>query len=96
LNPGKQALNIDLTAFHLETGAFSLQFYLPLMKFFNETGMYITLGAGEEKEFKMPVPIVSINFLDYDFNKIENRDYFLVYSLYPEKNMVSIKFDKNN
>jgi len=92
VNPGQEELDIDLTSFHLESGAFSLQFYYPLVLYFNDGGMYISLSKYEEKKLKMPVPVAGVHFLDYNYKKVKNRDYFLVYSLYPEKKMAAIKF----
>ncbi len=92
-NPTQEAMDIDLTAFHLESGAFSLQFYFPLMLYYNDFGMYINLNGGEEKVIKVPVPVSSVQFLNYNANEIKNKKYYLVYSLYPEKLMAEIKFN---
>lgn len=93
-NNSEEKLNIDLTSFHLESGSFSLQFYYPLVLFYNkDSGMYLELEKGEEKNIKMPVPISEINFLNYDINNIKTRDYFLVFSLYSEKKMAEIKYN---
>jgi len=91
-NPTKEAIIVDLTAFHLESGSFSSQFYYPLMKYYNDCGMYIELEEGEEKELTVPIPISSVLFLNYSIEKIENRSYYLVCTLYPEKIMAEVKF----
>lgn len=94
-NPTKEPINVDLTAFHLESGSFSSQFYYLLMYYYNECGMYIDLDAGEEKRLTVPVPIPEIQFLNYSVENIQNCNYYLVCSLYPEKIMAEVKFNNN-
>lgn len=93
-NPTNEKITLDLTAFHLESGAFSLQFYYPLMQYYNECGMYVELDGSEEKIIKAPIPITGNHFLNYDINNIKNRDYYIVCSLYTEKIMAEVKFNK--
>ncbi len=92
-NPTKDDIKVDLTAFHLESGSFSLQFYYPLVMYYNNCGMYVNLSKGEEKELKIPVPISSGQFLSYNAENIKNRDYYLVCALYPQKIMAEIKLN---
>lgn len=91
-NPTKETIYLDLTAFHFESGAFSLQFYYPLMIYYNDCGMYIELSEEEEKTLRIPIPISAGQFLNYDIEDIKNRNYYLVCSLYPEKIMAEVKF----
>ena len=76
-NTTDDEITVDLTAFHIESGAFSLQFYYPLVMYYNDCGMYIKLSKGEQKTFIAPVPISSEQFLNYDSTDIRNRTYFL-------------------
>lgn len=91
-NPGKQTIKIDLTAFHLESNDFSLQFYYPLMIYYNHCGMYAELNSGQHVILKLPVPLFKEYFVDSNWDNIKNREYYLVSSLYPEKNMAEITF----
>ena len=61
------------------------------MKYYNDCGMYIELEEGEEKELTLPIPISSVLFLNYSIEKIENRSYYLICTLYPEKIMAEVK-----
>ena len=92
-NTTDDEITVDLTAFHIESGAFSLQFYYPLVMYYNDCGMYIKLSKGEQKTFIAPVPISSEQFLNYDSTDIRNRTYYLVSSLYPQKIMSEVKFN---
>ncbi len=90
-NPGNTTIMLDLTCCHLESNDFSLQLYFPLMLYYNDCGMYVELTAGEQKSLKLPVPLEPEYFTTSAWPNVKNRDYFLVYSLYPEKKMVEIK-----
>lgn len=92
-NTTDDEITVDLTAFHIESGAFSLQFYYPLVMYYNDCGMYIKLSKCEQKTFIAPVPISSEQFLNYDSTDIRNRTYYLVSSLYPQKIMSEVKFN---
>ena len=92
-NTTDDEITVDLTAFHIESGAFSLQFYYPLVMYYNDCGMYIKLSKGEQITFIAPVPISSEQFLNYDSTDIRNRTYYLVSSLYPQKIMSEVKFN---
>lgn len=93
-NPTKETIYLDLTAFHFESGAFSLQFYFPLMIYYNDCGMYIELNGEEEKNIKVPIPISASQFLNYNIENIQDRNYYFVCSLYPKKIMAEVKFNK--
>ena len=43
-NTTDDEITVDLTAFHIESGAFSLQFYYPLVMYYNDCGMYIKVN----------------------------------------------------
>lgn len=92
-NLTKEPIIVDLTAFHFESGSFSSQFYYPLMIYYNDCGMYIELDEDEEKVLTVPIVISSGMFLNYSVENIENRSYYLVCSLYPEKIMAEVKFN---
>lgn len=91
-NVTNNPVTVDLTAFHLESGSFSLQGYYPLMLYYNEYGMYVELKNQETKKLKFVVPISPSQFNNQYSNSILNKEYFLVYSLYPQKLMVSCNF----
>lgn len=91
-NTLKEDIVVDMTMFHLESGSFSLQFYYPLLFYYNNSGIYVELEAKEEKSIIAPVPIAAGNFLNYNAESILNRDYFLVCSLYPKKIMAKVDF----
>lgn len=86
-NPTAKTLKLDLTAFHLESGSFSLQFDYPLMLHYNHCGMNLKLNGNEKKTLSMPVPLTKINFSESEWLTINNRKFSVVYSLYPEKNI---------
>lgn len=92
-NPTQNDIKVDLTKFSVESGAFSSQFYHPLVLYYNkDCGVYVDLGKGEERDYIAPVVISSVNFLKYNADAVKNRDYYLVPFLYPEKIMVELNF----
>jgi len=91
-NQGNQTARLDLTAFHLETSGASFQFFYPLMVHYNDTGMVFELEPGGETTLQLPVPIFKVSFSQDKWRRITEQKYFIVYSLYPEKNMAGIKF----
>lgn len=95
-NPTNKTIYLDLTAFHFESGAFSLQLYYPLMIYYNDCGVYIELSEEEEKTIKIPIPISAGQFLNYNIEDIKNRNYYFVCSIYPEKIMAEVKFSNNS
>lgn len=90
-NPTNKDVKVDLTAFHVESNDFSLQLYFPAMIYYNNCGMYVDLKSGERKTLKLPVPLSRSYFTSKAYKTVENRNYYLVYSLYPSKNMIKIK-----
>lgn len=91
-NKSSEKIRIDLTSFHLESGAFSLQLDYPLAMYLNQCGMYPELNGKEVKNIKAAVPIEPDFFTDYSFEKVKSRTYYLVYTLYPKKQMAEIRF----
>ena len=61
-NTTDDEITVDLTAFHIESGAFSLQFYYPLVMYYNDCGMYIKLSKGEQKTLLHPFLSLLNNF----------------------------------
>jgi hypothetical protein len=92
-NTNDKAIRFDLTTLHVESNDFSMQFYYPLMLYYNGSGMYLELMPGEHKSLRLPLPIANTFFLDSAWKNVKNRDFYLVYSLYPVKNMAEIKFN---
>lgn len=82
--------SISLIPFHLESNDFSLQADLPFVMYLNECGMQLDLKKGESKILKFPVPLSKNFFRKSKWNNVKNRDYDLVYSLYPVKKMIKI------
>lgn len=80
-------LQLDLTAFHLESRNFSLQFDYPLMLYYNHCGMNLKLNGNERRTLRMPVPLLKIDFCESEWLTINSRKFSVVYSLYPEKNI---------
>lgn len=93
-NPTNETIQVDLTAFHFESEAYSMQFYYPLMLYYNDCGMYIELAQGEEKTITVPCPVAPSSFLYYNLEELKSRDYYFVCSLYPEKIMAEVKFNE--
>lgn len=89
-NTTDKKIKLDLTSFHLESGAYSSQFYYPLFFYYNYTNTEIK--SNEEKTFTLPYLITKYDFLDYDWEKVKNREYYLVSSLYPQKTMFKVNF----
>lgn len=89
-NPANRPINVDLTAFHLESGSFSLQFDFPLMAYYNKCGMNLELNKYEHKVLKMPVPLNRASFSKSEWPHIQGKTFYIVYSLYPEKNIVEL------
>lgn len=89
-NPDDQENSISLIPFHLESNDFSLQADLPFVMYLNECGMQLELKKNEIKKLKFPVPLSEKFFRKSEWHKVKNRDYYLVYSLYPVKKMIEI------
>lgn len=89
-NPTKKDINLDLTAFHIESGSFSEQFDYLLSAYFNNSGVYLKLKSGEEKTVSMPIEISNLMFIYYDYQSIKSQKFYMVCSLYPEKIMCEV------
>lgn len=61
-NTTDDEITVDLTAFHIESGAFSLQFYYPLVMYYNDCGMYIKLSKVNKKRLLHPFLSLLNNF----------------------------------
>lgn len=94
VNKTKDTLIIDLTSIHLESNEFSLAVFFPLFQFFNESSMNVELKPGETKKLIMPIPVNKISFSEKKWNSIEERDFYLVTSLFPTKTMIKIELKK--
>lgn len=89
-NTSDKDSSISLIPFHLESNDFSLQADLPFVMYLNECGMQLDLKKDEIKSLKLPVPLSKNFFKESKWNNVKNRDYYLVYSLYPVKKMIKI------
>lgn len=89
-NSTDKPLQLDLTAFYLESGNFSTQFDLPLMLHYNQCGMTLKLNKNQRKILKMPATLEKIFFSGSEWPTIKDRKFSLVYSLYPNKNIAEI------
>lgn len=93
-NPSDDTIRIDLTGLNLESKEFSMQFYMPLIEYYNGTGMTVELEPTEKRQMRLPVPANRNFFNEPQKTILENRDYYLVSSLYPNKTMSKIEFIK--
>lgn len=56
----------------------------------SEKSLNITLSPNEKKEIMLPLKLYSIQFSNNSWKKINHRDFFLVFSTYPQKIYVSL------
>lgn len=92
-NPSNKKIKLDMTAFHFESNSYSSQFYYPFMLYYNGFGMYPELKPNETKKIKLVDSISPIVFLDFNYDKFMNSDYYITCSMYPEKLMAKVKFN---
>lgn len=83
----------DFTFLHLESGAYSSQAFYPLMHYYNNFGMMLELGSKEKEEVIIGFPIHKVSFRETDWNNVENREYKLVCSLFPQKEIIPLEFE---
>lgn len=62
------------------------------MQFYNHLGMIVELEGNERNELYFVAPVHRVNFSEAEWSHLENRDYQFVFSLYPEKRFVKVKF----
>ncbi len=55
-----------------------------------EKGLYNNLQPGEEMTYELPYLLLRANFRDSEWEKAEQKQYYITWSLYPEKLSVSI------
>ncbi|MDD5796497.1 MAG: hypothetical protein PUD24_06150 [Oscillospiraceae bacterium] len=94
-NQTEGVLSIDLTSVHLESNEFSLAAFMPLFRNFNDDAMQIELQPNEIKTLTLPIPVNKISFSEKKWKILEERDFYMVDSLYPIKKMVRIDFVKS-
>lgn len=90
-NPTDSPLKLDLASFWLEAGNFSSQCDYPLMFYYNQIGMTLELDKKEKRILKLPVPLKRVFFTGSDWKTAQDREFSLVYTLYPEKNIIEIE-----
>ena len=88
-NPTDQPLKLDLTPFWLEAGNFSSQCDYSLTLYYNPSGLI--LNKKEKRIIKLPVPLKTVFFTGSEWETVKDRKFSLVYTLYPEKNIVEIE-----
>lgn len=65
---------------------------LETMYYYNGAGVGVELKKGESKQLKLPYSLMELHFSDNTWEQVQDRDYYMVYSLYPVKNMGEVKF----
>ena len=91
-NTNESRTSFDLTTLHLESGAYSSQAFYPLMQYYNKTGMTLELNGLEKKNTTLAFPIHKVSFRENDWANIENREFELVVSLFPQKEIIPLRF----
>lgn len=90
-NSGYQQI-LDLTSVAFEIDTYSNQVFLPLMEYMNDESMFVLFEENEQKELVLPIVMYKKSFDkgNFDTLSIENN-VNMVFSLYPIKNVISIK-----
>lgn len=89
-NLNNEDAQVSLEHLHLESVSWSLQPFLPVVLYYNNFGVNISLKGNETKKITLSYPLSENMFSEGGWYKLEQREYYLVYSLYPEKKMVKI------
>lgn len=92
-NPTDQPQKLDLTPFWLEAGNFSSQADDSLILYYNPSGLI--LNKKEKRIIKLPVPLKTVFFTGSEWETVKDRKFSLVYTLYPEKNIVKIVAERS-
>lgn len=90
-NDGKESFSIDLTALHLESGSIDVQFFYPLIFYYNGGNIKLKLEPGEKTEIILPYQMGRVNFSDSGWRQLRERSFVITHSLYPEKNMAEVE-----
>lgn len=93
-NVSDEKITVPLENIWLVSGAFSLQIFLQLSEVVNGFGVQLNLNPYETKEVVLTYAISDAALDHNGIDQLLDRDYTLVYSLYPDKNTIPIKFDK--
>ena len=56
----------------------------------NMNSIYVTLAANEEKDIKLPYLMYDFQFKEGEWETVNERDFSLVLSVYPIKNIVRL------
>lgn len=93
-NTGREPTKVSLLELGVESPGWSNipdpQFYYALGERERETSF--ELKAGEQVKVELPYLMVKINFRNSEWKKIEEKEYHITFTLYPEKKMISLPF----
>lgn len=91
-NQSEEEQNIDLLDIGVESSGWcniaDVELYYQLSDSPKE--LNFTLKSGEEVSYKLPFLMVKANFRNSEWKKIEDKQYYAVLKLYPEKRMIQI------
>ncbi len=80
----------DFTSVTLESGAWNNQWDNVIFEALNGEDCYnIMLEKGEKKQVIIPVILFEMQFSERQWKKVQEREYHIVFSNYPEKKMIS-------
>lgn len=89
VNNGETSIHINLADYVLTSGGWGQRVNYPLFTKVNKQ-YNSTLKPGESTEFRLPFTVPSSVFTDKQWDKVMEREYSLVFSLYPAKQEVEI------
>lgn len=78
---------LDLTSFSFESGAWGNQFDMELLYLLNPQleGLRLCLEQGESREIVFPLTTSNQQFTERDWERIDDRQFYMVLQYYPEK-----------
>lgn len=90
-NPGTESIPLDLLDVAMESAGWSNitdpDFYMRMKE---KTSIMIELEPDEEVQCELPFLFVRANFRDVEWEKIEQKEYFVILKLYPQKIRVRV------
>lgn len=84
---------LDLTSLHFESGAWGNQFDMDLFYDLNpeEDSLYLELQPNETRNVILPMNMNKDHFRASTWNKIDDRDFYLVLQYYPVKHQIRLQ-----
>ncbi len=82
----------DLTFLSMASGAWTQQISYEMFHALNQenASLNLTLQSEQSMQLQLPFILASVQFKDKDWANIQDRDYQLYISLYPEKRLVQL------